>query len=184
MSISRADKERLKKYKKSEIQNLLYDKDLLVTQRQSAKKIQEINLKISKAKKELKAIDALPEKDSSSATNIIVNGGNINQINTGTNIGDANQYNDGGSVFWNSIDYKILEKELSSLHLEMKKRAKTDDQDIALAEIAKAKKAAKEKNIEKIIEALKSAGKWALDVATKIGTTLVAEALKIAFGLK
>ena len=66
----------------------------------------------------------------------------------------------------------------------MKKRAKTDDQDIALAEIAKAKKAAKEKNIEKIIEALKSAGKWALDVATKIGTTLVAEALKIAFGLK
>ena len=184
MSISRADKERLKKSKKAEIQNLLYDKDLLVAQRLSAKNIQEVNLKILKAKKELKAIEALPEKDSDSTTNIIVNGSNINQINTGTNIGDVNQYNGERSVFWNSIDYKILEKELSSLHLEMKKRANTDDQDIALAEIAKAKKAAKEKNIEKVIETLKFSGKWALDVATKIGTTLVAEALKIAFGLK
>ena len=140
MSISRADKERLKKSKKAEVQNLLYDKDLLVTQRQSAKKIKEINLKISKAKKELNAIEALPEKDSDSTTNIIISGGNINQINTGMSMGDANQYNDEGAVFWNSIDYKILEKELSCLHLEMKKRANTDDQDIALAEIAKAKK--------------------------------------------
>lgn len=184
MSISRADKERIKKSKKAEIQNLLYDRGLLVDQRQSSKRIQKIDIKISKAKKELKEIESLPENDRNSTNNIIINGGNINQINTGINMGDTNQYNGEENVFWNSIDYKILENELSSLHLEMKKRANTDEKDIALAEIAKAKKAAKEKRVDEIIKTLKSSGKWALDVATKLGTTLATEALKIALGIK
>ncbi len=80
MPITRADKERLKKSKKAEIQNLLYDRDLLVTQRQSAKKIKEMTCRISEATKELGAIEALPEIDSNFETNIIVSGGNINQI--------------------------------------------------------------------------------------------------------
>jgi len=36
----------------------------------------------------------------------------------------------------------------------------------------------------KLAESLKSSGKWALDVATKIGVSLASEALKHSMGMK
>lgn len=184
MAISRAEKEQIMQAKRADIQKLLYEKDLLIDQRQSQKKIREIEMKISGAKSELEKIEALPERGDTFETQIIVNGGNITQINAGISIGDVIQNNSEGARFWNSVNLDDLEKELSSLHQAMKKLAKTDEQDIALGEIAKAKKAAQEKSREKILQALKSAGQWAFDIATEIGTTLAAGALKIALGLK
>jgi hypothetical protein len=183
MAIRRAEKEKLMQAKRAEIQKLLYEKDLLIDQRQSQKKIKEIELKTSSAKSELEEIEALPEADNIFETQVIVNGGN-NQFSTGISMGDFIQSNNNEVDFWHSVNFDDLEKELSSLQQAMKKQAKTDEHDIALGEIAKAKKAAKEKKREKILLALRSAGKWAFDVATKIGTTLAAEALKIALGLK
>lgn len=183
MAIRRAEKEKIMQAKRAEIQKLLYEKDLLIDQRQSQNKIKEIELKISSAKSELEKIEALLETDSSFETQVIVNGGNV-QVSTGVSMGDFIQNNNTDVDFWRSVNFNDLEKELSSLHQAMKKQAKTDEHDIALGEIAKAKKAAKERKREKILQALQSAGKWAFDVATKIGTTLAAEALKIALGLK
>jgi adenine-specific DNA methylase len=183
MAIRRAEKEKLMQAKRAEIQKLLYEKDLLIDQRQSSNKIMGIESKISSAKSELEKIEALLETDSTFETQVIINGGNA-QISTGISVGDFIQNNSGHVDFWNTINFDDLEKELSSLHQAMKKQAKTDEHDIALGEIVKAKKAVREKKREKILQALQSAGKWAFDVATKIGTTLAAEALKIALGLK
>ena len=87
---------------------------------------------------------------------------------------------------WNevagSIDLPQLAKELSKLRLEMKKEAIEPEQDIAVSEIAKAEQAAKSGNGSKTLEHLKSAGKWAFNIATKIGTNLAVEAIKKSMG--
>jgi hypothetical protein len=83
---------------------------------------------------------------------------------------------------WNQlqgvIDLSRLAIELSNLRQEMKKEAVEPEQDIAVSEIAKAEQLAKIADGPKTLEHLKSAGKWALDIATKIGTSLAVEAIK------
>jgi hypothetical protein len=87
---------------------------------------------------------------------------------------------------WNqlqgTIDLPKLADELSRLRQEMKNEAVEPEQDIAVSEIAKAEQSAKAGEGSKTVEHLKSAGKWAFDVATKIGTSLAAEALKKTLG--
>jgi hypothetical protein len=60
----------------------------------------------------------------------------------------------------------------------------TEEHDIAVADVGKAKKAAEAKDSAKLAVSLKSAGKWALDVATKIGVSLATEAIKQSTGMK
>lgn len=83
---------------------------------------------------------------------------------------------------WNymqsSVDLSQLANELTRLRQEMKKEAIEPEQDIAVSEIAKAEQAAKSGYGAKTLGHLKSAGKWAFDVATKIGTSLAAKAIK------
>jgi hypothetical protein len=54
---------------------------------------------------------------------------------------------------------------------------------MSLANVAAAEKEAKAGNEEKAIDHLKKAGKWALDMATKIGVTVATEAIKGSLGL-
>ena len=68
--------------------------------------------------------------------------------------------------------------ELSLLRMEMKKFTTTPEQDIEIATIANAEIAAKQEDKQKLISILKNAGKWTLDVATKIGVSLATEVLK------
>lgn len=82
-----------------------------------------------------------------------------------------------------SIDMTALASELSRLRAEARKEATEPEHDIAVSEIAKAEQAAKEGQGSKVMEHLKSAGKWALDVATKIGTSVALEAIKKSTGL-
>jgi hypothetical protein len=89
-----------------------------------------------------------------------------------------------GSQIERSIDLSQLADELSKLHQAMKEEATEADHDIAVGDVAKAEQAAKAKEAPKVAEYLKSAGKWALDVATKIGTPLAIEALKQAIIIK
>jgi hypothetical protein len=55
---------------------------------------------------------------------------------------------------------------------------------MAIVDISAAKRAAEAKDSGKLAESLKSAGKWALDVATKIGVSLATEAIKESSGMK
>lgn len=89
----------------------------------------------------------------------------------------------GGQIEKN-IDLLKLSDELAKLRLAMKDNADGSvEHDIAISEIAKAENAAKSKDSSKLAEYLKSAGKWSLDIATKIGVSLAASAIKTSIGI-
>jgi hypothetical protein len=77
-----------------------------------------------------------------------------------------------------------LAGELSKLRQAMSERATETEHHIAIGDIAKAEKAAKESDASKVALRLKSAGKWALEVASKVGVPLAVEAMKQATGMK
>jgi hypothetical protein len=95
-----------------------------------------------------------------------------------------NQLQQIGSQIEQSMDLAALATELETLRQSLKKEAVTEEHDMAVVDIGKAKKAAEAKDSTKTAESLKSAGKWALDVATKIGVSLASEALKHSMGMK
>ncbi len=88
---------------------------------------------------------------------------------------------------WNQVSKEIdlsdLTKELSLLRIQLKKEAAEAEHDAAIGEIASAEVAAKEGDGPKAMEHLAKAGKWAFDIATKIGVAVAAAALKSALGL-
>lgn len=165
--------------KKAEIQKLKYDRDLLIDQKRSSKQITMMENRIAIACKELEELQTLSEKERPQSVSIKVSGGIVNQIVAGSNSGDAVQHN----RLEDHIDLAHLEKELIRLHKEMKKLAKSPKHDISIGAIVQASQAAKANDRSKVFEHLKTAGKWAFEVATKIGTSLATEALKLALGL-
>jgi len=76
------------------------------------------------------------------------------------------------------IDMRVLVTELASLRREMRQAATEPEQDIAVGQIAAAEAAAQKGDTSSVVRNLKSAGKWAFDVATKIGVSVAAEAIK------
>jgi hypothetical protein len=82
-----------------------------------------------------------------------------------------------------SLDMRALAVQLASLRREMKKTATGPDHDIAIGQIAAAETAAEEGDSGTVLRHLKSAGNWALDVATKIGVSVASEAIKKSMGL-
>lgn len=93
-------------------------------------------------------------------------------------------FNQIGSRIEQSMDLTALASELEVLRQALKKEATTEEHDIVVADVGKAKKAAEAKDPGKLAESLKSAGKWALDVATKIGVSLATEAIKQSTEIK
>src|SRR6266508_2945267 len=93
-------------------------------------------------------------------------------------------FNQIGSRIENSMELTALAQELEVLRQALKKEATTEEHDSVVADVGKAKKAAEAKDSTKLAESLKSAGKWALDVATKIGVSLATEAIKQSTGMK
>lgn len=81
------------------------------------------------------------------------------------------------------IDLGALARELIELRKAMRDQASDPDHDIAIGKIAAAQQAAESGDSSGAIEHLKAAGKWALDVSTKIGGDVAAAALKVALGL-
>lgn len=82
-----------------------------------------------------------------------------------------------------SINLLQLADELSRLQKAMMKEATEAEHSIAIGEVAKAEKAAKTKDVSKVTEHLKSAGKWSLDIASKIGVPIAVEVLKKSLGI-
>lgn len=93
-------------------------------------------------------------------------------------------FNQIGNMSDESMDFSKLAEELSRLRQVMSQEAKETEQYIAVGNVAKAEKAAEEKDSSKLVNSLKSAGVWALDVATKIGVSLVTETIKHSMGMK
>jgi hypothetical protein len=82
-----------------------------------------------------------------------------------------------------NINLQQLAGELDQLRQELKKRATTPDQDAAVGDVAAAQKAAENGDRATVMQRLKSAGKWVLDVAKDIGVKVAVEAGKAALGL-
>jgi hypothetical protein len=81
------------------------------------------------------------------------------------------------------IDMRTLAVELSSLRREMRQAASEPEQDIAVGQVAAAERAAQKGDTSGVLRHLKGAGKWAFDVATKIGVSVASEAIKKSAGL-
>ena len=83
-----------------------------------------------------------------------------------------------------SIDLSALAKELSELRQAIKDKQDSSPQaDIALVKVAEAEIAAIEKDTTKVIEHLKSAGKWTMEFAKELGKDVVVAAIKQAMGM-
>ena len=81
------------------------------------------------------------------------------------------------------IDLSALAIELSTLRASMRQQANEIEHDQAIANIAEAEVAAKRQDGATALKYLKSAGKWAFDIATKIGTSVAAKAIQTALGV-
>jgi hypothetical protein len=88
-----------------------------------------------------------------------------------------------GTQIEKTVNLTQLADDLSRLRQAMKREAPGTERDIAIDEIARAEQAARAEDIPKVTEHLRSAGKWTLDVATKIGAAVAVEALNKAMGL-
>jgi dihydroxyacetone kinase-like predicted kinase len=95
-----------------------------------------------------------------------------------------NRFQQIGRQIEQSMDLAVLAIELGTLRQALKKEATTEEHDVAVVDIGAAKRAAEAKDSGKLAESLKSADKWALDVATKIGVSLATEAIKHSRGMK
>ena len=89
---------------------------------------------------------------------------------------------------WNqvesTIDLPTLADELERVRIEMRRVAGGNpEQDLSVAQIAQAEISAKSGNGPSVIEHLRNAGKWALDVAKSVGAELAVAAIKSATGL-
>ena len=82
-----------------------------------------------------------------------------------------------------SIDLSALAKELATLRAAMRQKGTTTEQDKAIVAVGSAEEAAKQSDGESMFGYLRQAGKWALDTATKIGTTVAVDAIKKAIGM-
>jgi hypothetical protein len=82
-----------------------------------------------------------------------------------------------------NVDMTKLSEELKLLRSHLTKEASEPEHYQALGEIASAEKAIADKDQPKMIQHLKSAGTWALNATTAIGTTLAAEVIKSTLGI-
>lgn len=82
-----------------------------------------------------------------------------------------------------NLDLPALAAELATLRNSMRNQATEIEHDHAVASIGAAENSAKKQDGAGALEHLKSAGKWAFDVATKIGTSVAAKAIQTAIDL-
>ena len=77
-----------------------------------------------------------------------------------------------------NIDMKVLATELGSLRRNMRQTAESPEQDIAIGAIAAAEQAANAGDKQGVLRHLRNTGRWAADIATKIGVNVASELIK------
>jgi len=95
----------------------------------------------------------------------------------------GNTFQQIGKQSQGSVDLRALADELHLLQLAMRSEESAPTHHEAIEEVATAQKAAIEGEAAKVLEHLRNAGKWALDVSTKIGVGVAEAMLKTALGL-
>lgn len=80
-------------------------------------------------------------------------------------------------------DLGDLANELAELKSRLKEKAQEAEQYESLSSVALAEKSAREGKLEDVLNQLKGAGKWALNMAQEVGVSLATEALKKALGI-
>lgn len=95
----------------------------------------------------------------------------------------AQQFQQVSQAVGGQIDLPKLATELEQLRAALAKEALTDDHFDAIASVGAAREAAKKGDGPGAVEKLKTAGKWVLDIAEKIGVGLVVAVAKSALGL-
>ena len=81
------------------------------------------------------------------------------------------------------VDLRVLEKELAALRVAMRQEPESPERDIAIGNVAAAEKATTRGEAATALQYLKTAGRWSLGIAEKIGTGVAVIALKAALGL-
>lgn len=81
------------------------------------------------------------------------------------------------------LDLDRLIIELKEVRAEMRRLAGSTDEDEAVVAVGKALEAAEKRDASSVGRHLEAAGKWALGVATTIGTGVAVAAMKAAAGL-
>lgn len=81
------------------------------------------------------------------------------------------------------LDLPALATELAILRKAMRNQATEVEHDLSVASIGAAESSAKKQDGAEVLENLKSAGRWAFYVATKVGTSIAAKAIKTAIDL-
>ncbi len=109
----------------------------------------------------------------------ISNKGQIGAIGTNAKA-EGNVFSQRWSELESQVDLGELASELATLRAELRRSASSVEEDQAVASIGSAENAAKQKDGPSALKYLKAAGQWALDVATKIGTTVAAKAIENA----
>lgn len=79
-----------------------------------------------------------------------------------------------------SLDLPTLAAELATLRVVLRQQATEVEHDQSVVNVGAAESAAKNSDGPSALKHLKEAGKWALDVATKIGTTVASKAIEEA----
>jgi hypothetical protein len=81
------------------------------------------------------------------------------------------------------IDLNALAADLGRLRLALEAEPKSEENDIALAEVSRAALAAEEGDDLRTASHLRAAGKWAFQTANSVGVAVAAAAIKTALGL-
>jgi len=108
--------------------------------------------------------------------NVITNS-NVGFIGSNNTV-SGNTFNQANYSVPENLDYEQLQIELTKLKEELQKSANTPEDFSSLSQVASAEAASKEKDGNTVVKHLKSAGKWVLDTATKIGVNLVTDLIK------
>ena len=81
------------------------------------------------------------------------------------------------------LNLNQLAKELVQIRASMQSEPASPERSLAISQVEEAERAAKEGRGPKALAALSSAGRWALETGTKIGTEVAVAALKSALGV-
>jgi len=112
-----------------------------------------------------------------SGDHITVSGGQVGAVGRNAHVHDVN-FNQVWQQVGNEIDLSALADDLSKLLPELRKRASAVEQDEAVLAVGKAADSAKNGNGPQVLQYLKTAGKWVLDVAKDVGAKVTVEVIK------
>ena len=113
--------------------------------------------------------------------------GDIYKDNIGAAFGPHATANDTNIAVWRaaeqSIDLDALVASLATLRPKLRAEDPSDEHEDERLQISAAEKAAKQGDKKKVLQHLKEAGKWVLDVAKDVSEEVAAKAIATAMGL-